>query len=521
MSAACGSGASGPKNAPAEPPTLPTVSALGVSVPRDAAVAVEPVDAAPPSKLACEPGTSPRAADGAEPTWFCVRPDGVREGRFITLFPDGNIQIAGSYRAGLLDGAWERHYIGGALAETGTYAAGQKHGHWKQVTAAGATLGEYDMTAGTGVEKRWYDEGPLYSERALKNGVPHGNEKIYAPQGATLTAQHWINGRLDGAHAVGSRNTLRLDETFVNGVRRGARQIWQFGLLIADENYDNRGKLDGAYTLWRSSKVMRVKGQFAHGKRDGAWVWNDRLNNKEREGSYVDGKKDGPWLEWFESKLSFSGNYTAGKPDGEFVYFDRNGNELGRFSITDGTGTMLTFFGNKKPASRQHVFQGQQDGIYQELTQRGKVTVEGHYRGDQKHGMWKEWTPEGVPTLEQSWKHGKLDGVVKKYVDGKVVSTATYKDGKAEGPYEELRNGKPVVTGHFVADVKDGTWTQYDADGSVILTSTYKAGVLEGTWRQLVDGSVLEGTMVAGRRSGLWTRTDRVGGVSKLTYATP
>ena len=63
---------------------------------------------------------------------------------------------------------------------------------------------------------------------------------------------------------------------------------------------------------------------------------------------------------------------------------------------------MLTFWGNKKPSSRQHLLQGAQDGIYQELTLRGKVVVEGHYRGDEKHGVWKEWTPEGVPTLEQT-----------------------------------------------------------------------------------------------------------------------
>ena len=497
-------------------PTLVASVEIDAGVVEDAAI-----DAPPPPKLVCDEGTTPTPAPAAEPTWWCARPDGTKHGRFITLFPDGNVQISGSYRDGLLDGPWERHYIGGALAEQGTYAAGKKHGHWKQVTAAGATLGEYDMKLGTGVEKRWYDEGPLYSERALRAGVPHGNEKVYSPQGVPLIAMHWVNGKLDGPHAVGTRSSLRLDETFVAGVRRGARQIWQFGMLVADETYDDRGKLDGAYTLWRSPKVMRVKGVYDHGKRQGPWVWTDRLNNKEREGSYVDGKKDGPWLEWFENKLAFSGSYTQGKPDGEFVYFDRNGNELGRFSIADGTGTMLTFWGNKKPSSRQHLLQGAQDGIYQELTLRGKVVVEGHYKGDVKHGVWKEWTPEGVPTLEQMWRHGKLDGVVKKLVDGKVAMTVTYKAGKAQGPYVEHRDGKPAVTGQFVADQKDGTWTQYDADGSVILTATYKAGVLDGPWRQLVEGAVLEGVMVAGRRSGTWTRTDRAGSVSKLTYTTP
>jgi antitoxin component YwqK of YwqJK toxin-antitoxin module len=516
MVAACGSGPSGPKIAPVEPP--PVILAQLVV---DAAVPDAPEPTKPTSRLVCEPGTAAMAAPAPEPTWFCARPDGTRHGRFVTLFPDDSIEIAGAYRNGLLDGAWERHFISGAIAEHGTYAAGQKTGHWQQTSPTGAVIGEYDLVAGTGVEKRWYDEGPLYSERGLKAGVPHGNAKIYGPDGAVLVAAHYVNGKLDGNHTFGTRQTMRFEETFVAGVRRGPRQIWQFGLLVADENYDKRGKLDGAYTLWRAPKVMRVQGELEKGRRKGGWVWFDRNNNKEREGAYAEGKKEGPWLEWWENKLTFSGNYTAGKPDGEFSYFDRNGNELGRFDIKDGTGTMLTFHANKKPSSRQHMSQGLQDGIYQELTPRGKVVVEGHYRADLKHGVWKEWTPEGAMTLEQTWKRGKLDGRVKKYVDGKVAMETTYKNGVVFGPYAEYRNGKAVVTGQFIDDRKHGTWTEYGVEGQVVLTATYKAGVLDGPWRQLVDGEVVEGLMVAGRRSGTWTRTDRAGLVRKLTYSTP
>ena len=138
--------------------------------------------------------------------------------------------------------------------------------------------------------------------------------------------------------------------------------------------------------------------------------------------------------------------------------------------------------------------------------------------GDQKHGAWKEWTSDGVPTLEDSYKRGKLDGVVRKYVAGKVATEATYKDGKVNGAYTEFRDGKPALTGQFVDDKKDGTWTTYSAEGNVLLTATYKAGVLDGPWRQLVGGAVLEGTMVAGRRSGTWSRTDQAGAVTTVSY---
>jgi len=510
--AACGSGSSSPKTAPQEPAPPHTAQLV---VP-DAAVP----DAPEAPSLACEPGTTLEVARAPEPTWFCARPDGARHGPFVTVFPDGQPEITGAYKDGLLDGAWQRHGVTGAIVETGSYAAGQKTGRWQMTSAAGAGLGGYDMRAGTGTEKHWLEDGTLYRERTLKAGVPNGAEKIYAADGTPLVTSQWTAGKLDGPHGAGTRGTLRIDETFAAGVRRGGRQIWQFWLMFVDESYDRHGKRHGDYTIWRSKKVMRAHGQFEHGKRDGLWVWNDRDANKEREGNYVAGKRDGPWTEWYENKIVFTGSYTRGKPDGEFIYYDRNQNELGRFEIKHGTGTMLTYWPNKKVASRQHLSQGAADGLYQELTNRGKVIVEGRFRNDLKHGAWKEATPDGVPTLEQTWKRGKLDGVVKKYVDGKVATQATYKDGKATGPYVEYRAGKPAVTGQWKDDRKTGTWTEYDAEDHVTLTATYEDGVLDGAWRQLVDGVVLEGTMTQGRRTGTWTRTDKAGAVRQLTYPT-
>src|SRR5262249_58318047 len=102
-------------------------------------------------------------------------------------------------------------------------------------------------------------------------------------------------------------------------------------------------------------------------------------------------------------------------------------------------------------------------------------------------------------------------GTVKKYVDGKLSEQSTYDAGKAEGPYVEFRHGKPAVTGQFAADRRTGTWTTYAEDGSVLLVATYKDGLLDGPWRQLVGGAVLEGTLAAGRPTGVWTRTDTAG----------
>ncbi|HLL25168.1 MAG TPA: hypothetical protein VK427_23700, partial [Kofleriaceae bacterium] len=488
-----------------------------VTVPTDASTD----ELVEPPSLRCADATGQRVAPAPDPTWFCARPDGTRHGPFVSVFPDGTPEITGRYTDGALDGAWERRHPSGALAETGTYVAGQKNGTWKQVSTDGEPLGSYSMTNGTGTERRWFDDGRLYSEITYRAGVEHGRARAFTPDGALIASARYVDGKLDGAYVVGKARGIKLDERYAAGVRVGKREIWNGWTLIAEEHYDRRGRLDGEYTLWRSKKVTRVEGRFAKGKRAGTWIWHDRDGQTERTGRYVNGKRHGTWTEYVNGKVVFTGAYTAGKPHGTFISLDRNGNELGRTTFRGGTGTMMTFWGRGRPASKTKLVRGVEDGLHQQLTPRGTVVIEGHYRGGVKHGTWKEWTADGVLVHEQTWKSGKLDGPVKKYVDGQLSLEAGYADGQATGAYTEHRNGKPAVTGTYASDRKTGTWTHYASDGSVVLIATYNAGVLDGAWRELVDGNVLEGTIVAGRRTGTWTLTDKAGAVKRLVYAAP
>ncbi|MGN6110205.1 MAG: hypothetical protein ACTHU0_34180 [Kofleriaceae bacterium] len=503
---------SGPDTAPAATAEIPAA--------REAAPTIAALPAPPLIPITCDAGSAPTPAAFPEPTWYCVRPDGARHGAFVTLFPDRSIEIAGRYRDGALDGPWERRYPGGAIAEQGNYAAGLRDGRWRQLGPTGNLLGEYELRAGTGVERQWYPSGARYTEIAMSDGVRHGAAKMFAPDGALVESARYVRGALDGAHRAGTSRALRIEEQLAHGVRVGARKIWQSTMLLADEHYDRRGRLHGTYALWRTKKIPRVRGQFANGQRTGTWVWTDRDNRRERQGSYVAGKRDGTWTEWWNGKVVFTGRYASGRAE-QLTYFDRAGNELGAVALAGGTGTAITFHPNKKPSSKQRLVKGVEDGPYQELTHRGKVVVEGAYRGGRKHGTWKEWTPDGVLVREQSWRDGQLHGAVKKYVDGKISVDATYADGKVHGPYVESRDGRPVVTGQFADDRRTGTWTQLAPDGTVVLQSTYQDGVLDGPWRQQLDGGVLEGQLVAGRRAGTWTFTDRTGAVRTQQYGAP
>jgi antitoxin component YwqK of YwqJK toxin-antitoxin module len=499
--------------------TSPSTNAPSAAVPTPA----PPPPVAPPPDpphLPCEDGTTVTAAHVPDPTWFCTRADGKKHGAFFTLFPDVTIAVEGSYKDGKLHGAWTRHYPGGAVAEQGSYAAGLPDGKWQRFGRDGTKLGEYTLKAGTGKQKRWFDDGPLYSEVALRRGVPNGAMVVRDHEGHIVIKATLVKGKLHDDHEVGSKNNLRIEETFKYGVRIGPRKIWQFWALLIDETYDEHGKLDGLFTIWRDKKVPRIQGEYSHGKRIGPWVWTDKQNNKEREGDYTDGKKTGPWSEYSETKLTFQGQFTDGKPDGEFIYYDKTGLELGRFTINGGTGSMLTFHANKKVSSRTRLVNGEMQGKYEELTPRGKVIVEGAYASDRKHGLWRETTETGQLVSEIHYRRGKLDGSFKKYIAGALAVEATYKDGKAEGAYTEYRGAKPSLTGQFAGDKRTGTWTLLDANGAPTLVATYKDGVLDGPWKEISGDQTAEGVLVAGRPSGTWNHTDR-SGTRQLVHKTP
>ena len=198
----------------------------------------------------------------------------------------------------------------------------------------GTLLGSYTLKAGTGTQKRWLDDGPLYSEVTLKAGVPNGAMKIYDRDGrvvisraSTTRASSTVITRSAG------ENTLRIEDTFKHGVVTGPRKIWQFWSLLLDETYDTKGKLDGTFTIWRDSgkKCRASSGNYEHGKKIGDWVWTDKNNKVERQGSFADGKKTGAWTEYTDGKITFTGRVHRRQARRRIHLHRCQRHELGRF----------------------------------------------------------------------------------------------------------------------------------------------------------------------------------------------
>lgn len=485
---------------------------------------------APPPRLPCAAPTrpAPLELDGSL-GWACVDLEGKRNGRFLTLYPDGATELSGHYADDLLDGSWRRLSHGGKVAESGSYVAGKKDGLWQIYNDTGGLLGDYQMTAGTGVERRWYADGQLASERSFKDGLADGPSQVFVSGGGVLYSAQFRAGKLDGPRHVGLPGAMRLDDRWVEGVPRGHRQILRRSHVAFDVTFDEEGLPVGRFAAWRNRTTLRERGTYVRGDKHGVWRWYDRGRSLEREGSYFLGLRHGRWREWDGGRLVMEGTYVKGKPSGKFTWWTSSGSVAGRFKMKKGTGTMLTFHDDGERASELTMVRGVRHGLYRELSPQGRVLVEGLYKDDAKHGPWIERNRDGELVRETTYVDGKIDGLLTRYRRGQIVAEQTYVAGLRQGPYRELAprpgSGELIerVTGAYDRDRKSGEWIHRDAQGEPALVKHYQDGVLHGGFEERAQGEVVvRGQHTRGRRSGVWSWAAPKGGaVRTITYDPP
>ncbi|MBK7964026.1 MAG: hypothetical protein IPK10_01015 [Bacteroidetes bacterium] len=94
---------------------------------------------------------------------------------------------------------------------------------------------------------------------------------------------------------------------------------------------------------------------------------------------------------------------------------------------------MESFYEDGKLAETKNYVNGKREGLYQQLSENGKVIFEMHYKADKEHGQVKIY-----------------------YANGNLRETGVYKNGRKEGP-----------------------WLEYDTDSKVMKKEVYKNGFLQ------------------------------------------
>ena len=134
-----------------------------------------------------------------------------------------------------------------------------------------------------------------------------------------------------------------------------------------------------------------------------------------------------------------------------------NGSLLAEGIVVNGiqSGMWITYFADNdnKIKTIANYVNGNMNGPYIELNNRGQIEKRITYLNNQIHGLYAEFK-FGRPLKEFLYDNGILDGVSKEYNDrGKLVKETSYKQGKLHGNI-----------------------IQYDEEGNILLQYEYKNG---------------------------------------------
>ncbi|MCP3932056.1 MAG: hypothetical protein GY705_23535 [Bacteroidetes bacterium] len=159
-------------------------------------------------------------------------------------------------------------------------------------------------------------------------------------------------------------------------------------------------------------------------------------------------------------KIDSSGYMTTAIPGTnakKAVKMDATGNLIEEGILIDDmqTGAWITYHPNSNfPMTIANFVNGQYNGLYMELTERGQISVRSTY------------------------KNNKLDGLYGKYKFGKVEEEATYKEGELHGTYKKYTAnvGKLQTEQNYKDGKLHGVLKYYNQDGRVTMEYEYKNG---------------------------------------------
>ena len=195
---------------------------------------------------ACPPGTS---LVGEVGDVRCEKESGQRHGPSAEWRRD--VVELGSYVNDDKHGLWH-WYRDDRKVRAGGYVRGKAHGTFRQWDSAGKELGSYTMAHGTGTLMSWREDGQLYEKDDYRDGVPHGNQLSWHPDGSPAAEGKWERFKRVGDWT----------EWYPGG------PVWQKYSFVAD-------KMHGVYTMWHANGAKSEEGEYDHGDRVGRWSFWD------------------------------------------------------------------------------------------------------------------------------------------------------------------------------------------------------------------------------------------------------
>ena len=332
--------------------------------------------------------------------------------------------------------------------------------------------------------------------------------------------------------------------------------VGAFGQKIEKESLskNNQTYWDFNHVQVQSSGKYFVDGMGETTNEHGKWKYFDRLGElqevrnyykgmlhgevvrfypngkKEQIGFFKWGRQDSTYIEWYETgDVRVQGYYKEDVPINEWKYYYRDGrlksveepkgedNYLWEFYLPDslytqtvlkGEGEMTTFYTTGKVKEWYNYKNGLKNGLFEELSIYGYLTLKGEFKDGEKDGTWEYFYYTGQPEKVTNYSNGQLNGGYKYFYDnGQLNVDGNYTKGKKDGSWVwYTKTSTRDQSGTFKNDLQDGEWTYWFPTGELSYSAKYKEGLKSGMWSYLYKNGkkFKEGTFDKDLKNGAW-----------------
>ncbi len=283
-----------------------------------------------------------------------------------------------------------------------------------------------------------------------------------------------------------SNGKIESETPYRNGLVHGEFKVWWENGQLKAKGYYRQGKPHGPWEYYFNTYVLAAKGSFKDGLKEALWIEYWENGELKRRGSYRGGKEIGEWLGWvsaggevlrtscFESNAS--GHTKSAYDNGSFKEeFDcRFGKRVGPYVEGSPEGTPLCrgFYDTT----------GAQDSLWQWFHTNGRLSMKQHFLHGLRNDSLLGWDSSGRVIERGFFKLGT--GAWNRYdTPGHVLEIKTYEDGLPLSIKRWHPNHSLAAQGAYAQGKKTGTWKIWDAHGLLKESAQYENGELNGERR--------------------------------------
>jgi antitoxin component YwqK of YwqJK toxin-antitoxin module len=238
--------------------------------------------------------------DGTAEHW-CRTPDGIADGRYERLGPDGQTLVEGWYTNDAADATWYGYDLAGNALWQREWDEGRACGTW------------IDFTSNDARETIYPDCNKPPDEPDPAPTADFGWDGLACPDGATLTVD---------AIDVNARFCV------VDGRRHGPFGRW-FDADLKHKHVNGfytNDKRDDTWHIWYEDGGVHETGDYVDDARQGHWWSYAPEGWRESEGEYRAGSRHGVWLTFHgNGQRRQKGSYTQGLREGVWQHYYPNG----------------------------------------------------------------------------------------------------------------------------------------------------------------------------------------------------